>query len=262
MPTRSLFAVAGSRSIPVFVSIAVHAALAIAAVEHAAAPTAVVPGPADVEVEVEPPPSPDEVHREPTDDRESAHPRAEPPPSHHREPDARKVEHRVSASEPSLAAAPSVVASSDHDLPRFSIVLGQATAPVGGSTGAQGTGDGSGASAGSSGNGNGKPARGPADQGDAPVPEAMVSERARLVSALRPEYPPAARAQAVEATVSLEIVVDREGSVAEARVVRGAGYGFEESAVRALLKARFSPARRNNQPVRVRMQWTVDFRLE
>ena len=47
-----------------------------------------------------------------------------------------------------------------------------------------------------------------------------------------------------------------------ARVVQATGYGFDESATRAIREARFSPARRGEVPVGVRMRWTVEFRLE
>jgi len=44
-------------------------------------------------------------------------------------------------------------------------------------------------------------------------------------------------------------------------VLRPAGYGLDEEAVRAMRAYRFSPARRDGLPVRVRMPWTVQFRL-
>lgn len=136
--------------------------------------------------------------------------------------------------------------------PRFTMKLGTvahslpaAAAPGAGS--ASGSGESGGAAAGAA---------------EATVPEAQVSSPARVVAASPPAYPPAARAAQVEADVGLELVVDASGRVAEARVVRPAGYGFSESALAAVRAYRFSPAQRAGAPVRVRMRWTVQFRLD
>jgi len=110
----------------------------------------------------------------------------------------------------------------------------------------------------------GAPARGEAGGpmgGDGVLPEREVSVRARLVSSGPLVYPTAARRAEVEADLALEIVVDVDGRVMAARVLQPAGYGLDEEAVRAVRAYRFSPARRDGRPVRVRMPWTVQFRL-
>jgi TonB family protein len=118
--------------------------------------------------------------------------------------------------------------------------------------------------------GNPTAARGDApsrDDGDrpgsdtSPLPEATVSSSASLIGALSPEYPAAARAQGVEADTVLSLVVSAQGIVRDAQVMRPAGFGFDEAALRAVRSARFAPARRNGEPVAVRMRWTVSFRL-
>lgn len=96
---------------------------------------------------------------------------------------------------------------------------------------------------------------------DAVVPESGVSVAARLLSAALPAYPPSARSEEVEAEVPVEIVVDTTGRVTEAKLLRHAGYGFDESALEAVRRYRFSPAQRRGQAVRVRMRWVVQFRL-
>ena len=92
--------------------------------------------------------------------------------------------------------------------------------------------------------------------------EAGVSSRARLLEGTPPEYPPAARAAAVEADLPLEIVVDASGAVVDARLLRHAGYGLDEAALRAVRGYRFIPAQRAGRGVSVRMRWVVDFRLD
>ena len=94
-----------------------------------------------------------------------------------------------------------------------------------------------------------------------PMPASAVSVPATLLASVTAGYPAEARAQEVEADVPLDIVVDRQGRVETARVAKPAGYGFDASALGAIRGYRFSPAQRDGQPVRVRMTWTVRFRL-
>jgi TonB family protein len=88
-----------------------------------------------------------------------------------------------------------------------------------------------------------------------------VSEPARLVQSAEAPYPEAASAAGIEADVTLELVVDENGRVTSATPRTGAGYGFERAAETAVRAYRFSPARRAGRPVRVRLSWTVNFRL-
>jgi protein TonB len=92
--------------------------------------------------------------------------------------------------------------------------------------------------------------------------ETGVSSRARLLVGTPPEYPPAARAAAVEAALPMEIVVDPRGNVVDARLLRRAGYGLDEAALRAVRAYRFIPAQRAGRGVSVRIRWVVDFRLD
>jgi len=82
-----------------------------------------------------------------------------------------------------------------------------------------------------------------------------------LLGAVSPAYPAEARAQEIEANVVLALVVSSLGAVEDARVVKGAGFGFDEAARSSIRRARFVPARHQGQAVAVRMRWTVSFRL-
>jgi TonB family protein len=88
-----------------------------------------------------------------------------------------------------------------------------------------------------------------------------VSGAAKLAAAATAAYPADARADDLEGDVALEIVVDRAGTVVDARITKRAGHGFDEAALVAIRKYRFSPASRDGHAVRVRMPWTVQFRL-
>jgi len=91
--------------------------------------------------------------------------------------------------------------------------------------------------------------------------EKDVSTAARLVSSSPVGYPPEARRAEVESDVPVQILVDTAGRVLEARSLTHHGYGLDEAAAQAIRTWRFSPALRDGRPVRVRMRWTVQFRL-
>ncbi len=61
--------------------------------------------------------------------------------------------------------------------------------------------------------------------------------------------------------VVLEIVVRRDGSVGDLKVIKGLGGGLNERAVQAVRQWRFSPARRQGTPVDVIVEVAVEFRL-
>lgn len=91
--------------------------------------------------------------------------------------------------------------------------------------------------------------------------ESAVDVPARLVSRGRLSYPDAARLAEIEADVPLDIVVDTAGKVIDARAATHVGYGLDQAATNAIFGYRFTPALRGGHPVRVRMRWSVVFRL-
>jgi protein TonB len=91
--------------------------------------------------------------------------------------------------------------------------------------------------------------------------EGAVDIPARLVSTSPLVYPAAARQAEIEVDLPVEIVIETDGRVSTARALGRAGYGLDEAAQRAVRLYRFSPALRAGLPVRVRMRWTMQFRL-
>ena len=78
---------------------------------------------------------------------------------------------------------------------------------------------------------------------------------------IRPTYTDAARRQAIEGDVVLEIVVRDDGSVGNVRVRRTLGAGLEQKAIDAVRQWRFIPARRRGTPVDVVVNVSVEFKL-
>jgi protein TonB len=86
-------------------------------------------------------------------------------------------------------------------------------------------------------------------------------EPPQLLREVRPTYTDEARRRAIEGDVVLEIVVRRDGSVGDVRVVRTLGSGLDQRAVSAVRQWRFAPARRLGTPVDVVVDVAVGFSL-
>jgi protein TonB len=86
-------------------------------------------------------------------------------------------------------------------------------------------------------------------------------EPPRLLREVKAEYTDEARRRAVQGEVVLEIVVRRDGSVGDIRVLRRLGAGLDERAVQAVRQWRFAPGRRLGAPVDIVVEVDVEFRL-
>ncbi|MFN8062257.1 MAG: energy transducer TonB [Vicinamibacterales bacterium] len=82
-----------------------------------------------------------------------------------------------------------------------------------------------------------------------------------LVREVKPDYTEDARRRGVAGDVVLEIVVRRDGTVGDVKVLEGLGYGLEKMAMDAVRQWRFRPARRFGTPVDVVVEVAVEFKL-
>ncbi|MBI4458681.1 MAG: energy transducer TonB [Acidobacteria bacterium] len=82
-----------------------------------------------------------------------------------------------------------------------------------------------------------------------------------LVSKVEPEYSEQARKAKYQGTVVLNLVVQRDGSVRDIRVVQPLGLGLDEKAVEAVRQWRFRPGMKNGTAVDVLATVEVTFRL-
>ena len=185
----------------------------------------------DIAPDVVPPPSP------------PALPTSAPPKEPQRVQSATLRPTPSESAPPSPADATAVMtAAAGDDSPHFAMVIGTAVTAPGGLTRAGG-------------------GAAPAPPVDGPLPSDGVDQLARLVTGPAPVYPTAARDDGIEADVPLDIVVDESGRVIDVRATRHIGSGLDESAAAAIRGYRFSPAMRGGRAVKVRMRWTVVFRL-
>jgi len=74
-------------------------------------------------------------------------------------------------------------------------------------------------------------------------------------------YPEEARKQGIEGRVMVSFIVNEQGRVENAKVVRGIGGGCDEEAVRVVKKAEFEPGYQDGEPVRVKFMLPIHFKL-
>jgi len=173
----------------------------------------------------------------------------QPPPQPAPEPVPAKV----------IVAPVETVASNDRD--RQGVIEHGVEAPDsngpgsnGGVGSGQGTGNGEGLGTGiGDGEGGGT--------GGGPYRPGSGVEPPRLLHEVKAQYTEDARRRSITGDVLLEIVVRRDGSVGDVRVLQGLGYGLEERAITAVRQWRFDAARRKGVPVDVLVEVAVEFTL-
>ena len=86
-------------------------------------------------------------------------------------------------------------------------------------------------------------------------------EPPRLLREVRADYTDEARRGNIEGEVELEIVVRRDGTVGDVKIVRGLRGGLNDRAVQAVRQWKFAPGRMKGVPVDVVVEVGVEFRL-
>jgi TonB family protein len=91
------------------------------------------------------------------------------------------------------------------------------------------------------------------------APQGVLTRAPAVIEPAVPEYPEAARAQGTSAEVVLELDVSAAGTVLDARVTKPAGRGFDEAALAAGRRLRFSPAEIDGKPSAVTVEYRFRF---
>lgn len=82
-----------------------------------------------------------------------------------------------------------------------------------------------------------------------------------LLREVKADYTEDARRRGIVGSVVLEIVVRRDGSVGDVKLLQGLSGGLNDKAVHAVRQWRFAPARRRGSPVDVVVEVAVEFKL-
>jgi TonB family protein len=94
-----------------------------------------------------------------------------------------------------------------------------------------------------------------------PTDEYLVSDMPVLISEIRPVYPKEAKAKEIEGIVVMDVLIDEAGKVRQASVIEGPEI-FRASALEAMKKFLFRPAKVDGKPVAVRVRHSINFKLE
>lgn len=75
-------------------------------------------------------------------------------------------------------------------------------------------------------------------------------------------FPGMAQQEGVSGKVFVSFIIERDGHLTDIKLVRGAGYGFDEEAMRVLkLAPAWSPGKQNGNPVRVQFTMPINFQI-
>jgi len=96
---------------------------------------------------------------------------------------------------------------------------------------------------------------------DAGVHVPVLTKAPELLELVDADYPPDALAQGLTASVRMQITIGADGSVPDAEVLEAVGHGFDEAALAAVKRFRFSPAELDGTPAAVQVEYTYHFVL-
>jgi protein TonB len=104
----------------------------------------------------------------------------------------------------------------------------------------------------------------PEDADSIPIPteEYLVTAMPVLEVDFRIPYPTEARKAKIQGRVLMKLLIDGEGKVRQAVLINGPGFGLNEAAVAAMGNFHFRPARVQDKPVAVEIQFAYNFVLE
>ncbi len=124
----------------------------------------------------------------------------------------------------------------------------------GGKSSSTGSGEGSGAQAG---HGRGGPS------GSGPFEAQFGSPNGpRFLRKATPNYPHQARQMEKEGTVILHVTIDEMGRAVEIELVKKAGHGFDEEAIKAVRNSTFAPAKKDGRPITCKAVLPIRFVLK
>jgi TonB family protein len=103
---------------------------------------------------------------------------------------------------------------------------------------------------------------GDATEGEAPRQVGGAVARPEILYRVNPKYPPDLRKAHATGTVIVDAIIDEEGCVSAAHVLRGAAPGFDAAALEAVMQWVFRPATADGQPVKVLYTLTTNFAID
>lgn len=93
------------------------------------------------------------------------------------------------------------------------------------------------------------------------LPFYKVEKRPEFITQAELKYPLQAKRNRLEGTVIVEADIDDEGLLQRVKIVKSAGFGFDEAAADMLENSTFRPAVMDGRAVGVRMRFTIKFEI-
>ncbi len=87
------------------------------------------------------------------------------------------------------------------------------------------------------------------------------SDGPRFLRQAMPAYPPVAKRLQKEGNVLLRVTIDERGRPVSVEIVKGAGFGFDEEAIKAVQSSTFVPARKEGKPLAGKVLLPIRFVL-
>ena len=168
------------------------------------------------------------------------------------------LEHPKLAIDNSMAVPPDVKLPDNPEMAMIGVHNSANVTLVSGGTGGP-TGIGSGRDGGA-GPGNGPWGSGPGSQGIYVPGRGGVTEPIPIFTP-EAEFSDEARRQKHQGSCIISVIIDAQGHPQNPRVVQALGFGLDQKALAAVMRYRFTPAKKDGKPVAVRMAVMVDFRL-
>lgn len=95
-----------------------------------------------------------------------------------------------------------------------------------------------------------------------PTEEYLVTQMPRLLKESRVPYPAEAKKKNIQGSVLLELYIDTQGNVRDAKVIQSPDASLEKAALEAAVKLQFSPAKVGADAVPVRIRVPYRFELD
>jgi protein TonB len=103
---------------------------------------------------------------------------------------------------------------------------------------------------------------GPGDDQGGPIRLTAAMTPPVAIVKVQPRYTETARRANIQGVVVVEAVVDEQGRVTDARVLRGLPMGLDRAAIEAIQQWKFRPAMMQDRPVKVYFTLTATFTLQ
>ena len=100
---------------------------------------------------------------------------------------------------------------------------------------------------------------------DPPAGPIIITDEVRKptkIHAPQPRYTEVARRARIQGRVIMEAIIDREGNVANVKILKGLPMGLSEESIKAVKQWKFKPATLHGKPVDVYFTLTVTFQLQ